>query len=104
MDRLVHSFQHFLEDPPSIPPQLQDVSTLKLISTLLAVFIALYVSSRALVKGEDESPISINVSVPDEAKPGWKGAVIDEPKIKVSRMLHACPVRIDTNLPSRNLD
>lgn len=32
---------------------------------------------------DDERPVSFTIPLPEQCKPGWKGEVLDDPKIKV---------------------
>ena len=78
------SVQQFLDDTLGFSFEWEDISALKLHATLFTFFAILYFSRRVFVQNVEESPVSFSVTVPREAKPGWKGVVDDEPKIKVS--------------------
>lgn len=35
-----------------------------------------------LLNNDDERPVSFTIPLPEQCKPGWKGEVLDDPKIK----------------------
>lgn len=34
------------------------------------------------LNNDDERPVSFTIPLPEQCKPGWKGEVLDDPKIK----------------------
>lgn len=49
-------------------------------SAILTLLITLYFT---LLDNDDERPVSFTIPLPEQCKPGWKGEVLDDPKIKV---------------------
>lgn len=49
-------------------------------SAILTLLITLYFT---LLNNDDERPVSFTIPLPEQCKPGWKGEVLDGPKIKV---------------------
>lgn len=47
-------------------------ATLTLIVTIYFTFL----------NNDDERPVSFTIPLPEQCKPGWKGEVLDDPKIK----------------------
>ena len=77
LQQLDDSLPQFLQD--------QDVSAIHVLATaaILGVISLLF---KFLGNSAAESPIAYNVQTPDAAVPGWKGEVLDNPSIKVSRL------------------
>lgn len=51
-------------------------------SAILILLITIYF---ALLNNDDERPVSFSIPLPEQCKPGWKGEVLDDPKVKVSK-------------------
>lgn len=47
---------------------------------ILTLLITLYFT---FLNNDDERPVSFCIPLPEQCKPGWKGEVLDDPKIKV---------------------
>lgn len=47
---------------------------------ILTLLITIYFT---LLNNDDERPVSFSIPLPEQCKPGWKGEVLDDPKIKV---------------------
>lgn len=52
---------------------------------VLVSFLVLYILGR---KSGLEAPVPYNVTPPEQARPGWKGEVLDEPSLKVPYAVH----------------
>ena len=50
------------------------------ICAILTFIITIYFT---LLKNDDERPVSFSIPLPEQCKPGWKGEVLKDPKIKV---------------------
>lgn len=54
-------------------------------ATVLCIYIAYLVARSAFFLPSDEAPVHYEVPLPEQAKPGWSGRVLEEPAIKVLR-------------------
>lgn len=68
-------------------PFLQSVygesSKLEVIILICGVILTLLITTYlTLLKNDEERPVSFTIPLPEQCKPGWKGEVLDGPKIK----------------------
>ncbi|KAI4092409.1 MAG: hypothetical protein LQ344_003474 [Seirophora lacunosa] len=52
-------------------------------ATVLCIYIAYLVARSAFFLPSDEAPVHYEVPLPEQAKPGWSGRVLEEPAIKI---------------------
>ena len=84
---MVHSLLQSCIDSLDSRLYLYNASLLQLLFALAAIVVAGAGFKYVFIGGEDESPIPINVPVPEQVKPGWTGEVLDHPEIKVRQTL-----------------
>ncbi|KAI4170775.1 MAG: hypothetical protein LQ348_007054 [Seirophora lacunosa] len=52
-------------------------------ATVLCIYIAYLVARSAFFLPSDEAPVHYEVPLPEQAKPGWSGRILEEPAIKI---------------------
>ena len=79
--------QNIPEPVPTGPLELRDLSP-TLITAVVAVATFVYLFVRISTWSWDERAADYDVPVPEQAREGWKGCILQRPSLKVSTREH----------------
>lgn len=66
---------------PSVQVQLLKPEIFVACATVVTLLFTLYYT---FFGTDEERPANLNISLPEQCKPGWQGRVLEEPAIKVN--------------------